>query len=285
MALQIEPALSVGEWTELFTSIGIPADASATYATAFHNEDARKSHLPHISNEELTSTYGVNKGGHRHMIKLYKHTPNPSTSTDSTGSNKIQHQAPQLKAKMTPSEFRLFKSHWEVFKGLVKLTGDRTITASIFSLCCKDHPEVRTSIANQNTNYLNLTEQEFLKMIETMVTERSNPDTYRSKFFALTQSRGESCQQWLDRLQAHIPDCEFEIHCEFDNSDTPRKHNIEKMMIRTKFITGMFNEFIKQDLLTKSKGLGTLADVVNHAMTMEAAAKDMAFYAQTIAHI
>ena len=280
----IEPALSTEEWTELFTSLGIPLANATTYAIKFHEEDARKSHLPHMSNEELTTTYNVNKGGHRHMIKLYKHTSSPSPSTDNNNT-KIQHQAPQLKPKMTPSEFRLFRSHWEVFKGLVRLTGDRNITASIFSLCCKDHPDVRTSIANQNSNYLELIECDFLKMVEDMVTERSNPDTYRSKFFALTQNRGESCQQWLDRLQACVPDCEFEVKCEFDTSDPPKVHNIEKMFIRTKFITGMYNEFIKQDLLTKSKSLKTLSDVVNHAMTMEAAAKDMAFYAQNVAHI
>ena len=115
---------------------------------------------------------------------------------------------------MNLSSFRAFVSHWQVYKQLVGIgsTGIES-AAQIFSLACTDHPDIRQTIADHKPDHLLLSEHEYLEMLRKLLTAQATPETYRNKFFIMTQNAGETCQQWLKRLQEVVPDCEFSIEC------------------------------------------------------------------------
>ena len=91
-------------------------------------------------------------------------------------------------------------------------------------------------------------------MISRLVTARSTPESYRNKFFAMKQNAGEGCQQWLQRLQEVAPDCAFNIPC---NQTEGLFHHFDKYLLRSKFILGLHNPSMKQDLLAKCSELTT----------------------------
>ncbi|MEL6805640.1 MAG: retropepsin-like aspartic protease, partial [Bacteroidota bacterium] len=98
----------------------------------------------------------------------------------------------------------------------------------------------------------------------------------------MVQAQGETCQQWLKRLQEVSPDCEFVIPCTHSSGQF---HKFDDTILRTKFILGMHNAHIKQELLSKSLELPSLNDVFNHATRMEATSLDMEQTASGIAEI
>ena len=161
----------------------------------------------------------------------------------------VRHQPPQLKPKMTPSSFRAFLSHWNVYKQLVGIPSNSIDSAAqIFSLACSEHAEIRRTIADHRPDHLQLSESDYIDMLQNLLTARATPETYRNRLFSMSQNAEESCQQWLKRLQEVSPDCEFSIPC----SEKPSTfHKFDESIIRSKFILGQHNTHIKQDLLTK----------------------------------
>ena len=98
----------------------------------------------------------------------------------------------------------------------------------------------------------------------------------------MTQYPGETCQQWLKRLQEVVPDCEFSIPC---SEKSGVFHKFGENLLRTKFMLGTYDDNIRQVLLTKSSQLVSLDDVFNHATQMEATSRDMVLCQKTIAEV
>ncbi|MEL6802194.1 MAG: DDE-type integrase/transposase/recombinase [Bacteroidota bacterium] len=280
---------SKAEWLEFLTNIGIPDEPAKTYASNFQQEEVSISLLKLISDEELNKTYGVTIGGHRlrlrHSVEQFREQTNADQSTSSTPVVRplVRHQPPQLQENMNPSSFRAFERHWLAYKKLVGLPSNSFDSAAqLFSLTCSENSKIRKMISDHNPNHLNLSEQEYLEMVRNLLTSRASPETYRNKFFHMSQQPGESCQQWLQRLQEISPDCEFSFPC---NQDSNIFHSFDETLIRSKFIMGMTNTEIKKDLLSKCSELLSLNDVYTHARRLEATSRDIHQSTSNIANI
>ena len=273
MALRI---LNESEWKTFLVSIGIPDSFADQYAAKFHEEQIPKSLLKHLSDEELRDDYDIKLKGHRLIIRHAEVSVDmPSTSSQ------VRHKAPQLSPNMNPSAFRAFVSHWRVYKGLVGIRGINT-AAQIFSLACDDHPDIRNTIADYNSEHLSLSEDGYLEMLRKILTAHSTPEAYRNKFFNMAQQSNETCKSWLKRLQAVTPDCEFTLCCDLKEGHI---HKFDDSLLRTKFIMGTHNEQIRHDLLSKSSDLKTLNEVFNHASQMETTSRDVNIHPRTVADI
>ena len=108
--------LNVPEWEHYLSSLGIPSPFAGQYAERFHAEQLPKSHIKHLTGEELRDTFGVKFIGHKLIIQHADDAP--STTTQQPNSSLVRHQAPQLKPSMSPSSFRAFVAHWQVYKKL-----------------------------------------------------------------------------------------------------------------------------------------------------------------------
>ncbi len=271
------------EWTTHLKSIGIPDPFAEQYSVTFSEQQVPISLLKLVSDEDLREEYGITLGGHRLLIRHSTTESNLAPTTSFQSNSMVRHKSPQLKMSMTPSSFRAFVNHWNVFKQLVGISsGDVTASAQLFSLACSDNIEVRRMIADHMPNHLSLGEQDYLSMLQKLLTAQATPETYRNKFFNMVQNQGETCQQWLQRLQEVSPDCDFTIKC---SSNDRVVHNFDDNLLRSKFILGLYNANIKQDLLTRASELPTLGQVVAYATRMEATARDMATIERSIAEV
>ena len=250
MALRI---MNHGEWNLYLQSIGIPESYATQYAAAFDSQQMPRALLKHLSDQELSETYGVKLGGHRMMIK---HGDDIQERAGGSSRSAVRHQAPQLRPTMNPSAFRAFVSHWQVYKKLVGMPSETPDTAAeIFSLTCNDHPEIRQTIADYQPDHLFLSEKDYIEMLRRILTAHATPEAYRNKFFTMTQNPNESCHEWLKRLQEVVPDCDFTLKCDQKDGVV---HRFDDTLLKTKFILGSYNEHIRQDLLTKSVDFTTL---------------------------
>ena len=262
MALRI---MDLDEWNLYLQSIGIPESYATQYAAAFNSQQMPKSLLKHLSDQELSESYGVKLGGHRMMIR---HSDDIQEQAAGSSKSSARHKAPQLRPTMSPSAFRAFVSHWQVYKKLVGLSPSTTdMAAEIFSLTCNDHQEIRQTIADYQPDHLLLSEKDYIEMLRRLLTARATSDAYRSKFFSMSQNPNESCHEWLKRLQEVVPDCDFNLKCNYNEGVI---HRFDDTLLKTKFILGSYNEHIKQDLLTKSAEFSNLSQAFNHASRMEA---------------
>ena len=100
-----------GDWQELLTKIGIPAEPARTYAKTFAEESITKDSLTMIDREVLKEQ-GVTTMGHAlAILKLAKEKPLISDSYTKAPEVKL----PQLHSGMTSQQFRKFRIDWEVF--------------------------------------------------------------------------------------------------------------------------------------------------------------------------
>ena len=277
------------EWVDYLISIGIPEQYAEVYAPKFVEQQTLKKFLKFIPDDKLQEIYGINLDGHRLAIRHSTDEPQapsttPTTSTSNAGARaNVRYHPPQLKPSMTPSSFRAFVEHWTVYKKLVGIPSDTLDSGGqIFTLTCADHPEIRRTIADHKSNHLELGENDYIEMLRKLLTARANPETYRNKLFYMTQNSDETCHQWLKRLKEVAPDCEMTMPCSNKPGDF---HNYGEYILRTKFILGICNTNIKQELLTKSRDLPTLDAVFNHATQMEATLKDLEKVSNTIAEV
>ena len=85
-------------------------------------------------------------------------------------------------------------------------------------------------------------------------------------FHTIKQDNRESIQDFLICLQAASPDCEFNCPgCQYDLSN---------IYICDQFVRCLQNRIVQTDILTNTSQLKTLADVVKHAQSTEAAIQD-----------
>ena len=276
MALRTGSALNKAEWKDHFTNIGIPDEFAEVYAGKFVDQQIHLNVLKLVSDNELQNTFQVKLLGHRLLIQS---SAAEHVTIAPVVRSQVRYHPPQLKPVMNPSAFRSFVHHWNVYKEMV---GIPNTASQLFTLACSDNPEIRLTIADHKSDHLSLSETDYLELLRKLLTSQASHETYRHKFFNMTQNHGETCHQWLKRLKEIVPDCEFTMPC--SNKDGSF-HKYDESLLRTKFILGLYNTHIKQDLLTKSPDLSSLDAVFNHATRMEATSRDMNLSAKTIAEI
>ena len=91
---------------------------------------------------------------------------------------------------------------------------------------CADEA-VQNAIINTHPNFFTTDPDKLLDMVESLVTQRSNPIIYRFAFASMSQDEGKPIQNYLVRLRAIAVDCSFSCPaCEHDLSDIYIKDQI-----------------------------------------------------------
>ena len=265
--------MALEQWTDLLTSIDIPEEDSRTYAAQFISNSITQDDLQDLDKETLIGMKITVLG---HQLKIKRLGKNLSQqkqpmSPDSTSTITSNYKSPSASASaklpnvtpdMTMPQFRKFLIDWDVYTTITKIPASER-TAHLYSACDN---AVQNSLINANPSFLTLQESVALKIIQSLVTERSNPAVHRKAFTSIQQSETESIQDFLVRIQTAATDCEFTCpSCEFD---------LSTLNIRDQFIRGLNNSNIQTDILSKANQLKTLVDTVNHAKAIESALRD-----------
>ena len=147
---------------------------------------------------------------------------------------------------------------WSVYITITRLPKqDRT--THLYSAC---DPTVQHHLITSKP-----VEKGAIDTIKSLVTKYSNPMVHHGMtFHTIKQDNRESIQDFLICLQAASPDCEFNCPgCQYDLSN---------IYICDQFVRCLQNRIVQTDILTNTSQLKTLADVVKHAQSTEAAIQD-----------
>ena len=201
------------------------------------------------------------------ILSILKHskTETPTTTNTRVVPSSIVKppppKLPQLTNGMTLPQFRKFKIDWTVFKNITLLP-DNQITSQLYNAC---EDSVQTSLINTIPNFIELPEEELLKIIESIVTQQSNPTVHRMTFANLSQGTPETIQDYVIRLKSHAVDCEFSC---------PQGHHDLSTYVKDQFIQGLSNHHLQTDILAKANQLKELTQIIHHAEAFEAAVRD-----------
>ena len=163
---------------------------------------------------------------------------------------------------MTHPEFRKFRVDWRVFKTLTAMPTSQ-VAAQVYSNC---DSSVQNAIINSNSDFFSLSEAAIFDLLETIVTERSNPSVHRLAFSGLSQSENEPVKDFVVRLKSAARDCEFV--CPSCNHDLVPAH------VKDQLVRGLHNSALQTDILAKSESLTDLSAIVKHAQSFEVAIHD-----------
>ena len=259
MALQLKDQPS---WEKFFQDARIPKKDSQSYAKIFVTNRMTGDLLPDITKETLKEL-GIEILGD--CLAIIKHAR--TIATKKTNVQPVQIKAPaaklpEIKQDMTLQQFRKFLIDWNVFKQITGIE-ESQIAAQLYS-CCDE--SVQNGLVNTVKDIFTINETELLKLIEQIVTKRSNPTVHHMNFAALMQNQNETIQEYLIRLKSSAPDCEFTCPgCDMD---------LQPSHIKDQLIRGLHNEILQTDILAKASHLKTLEDIIKHAEAFETALRD-----------
>ena len=261
------------DWRQFFTDVSIPNAESEAYAEIFIKNRMTEVSVSELSREILhelgITTVGDALAIMRHA-KEYSKSPPRGTVSTSTFTKPSAIKPPQLVSEMTHPEFRKFKVDWAVYTKTTNLPADQ-IAPHLYSACDSN---VQNSIINTSDDFFNRSEDEIIKMLEKIVTKRSNPTVHRMTFSNIVQSDSESINSYLVRLKSAAKDCEFECpSC---------KHDLSSINVKGQFIRGIRNTTLQTDILAKGDSLKSIEEIVKHSEAFEAALHDQSKFQDSV---
>ena len=249
------------QWREFFPSPGITDDAvKTTYAQAFVTGGITEVTLPHLDKATLTEL-GVNVIGHRLLIMNHIKT---STETAASTKATVNAQLTTLTSDMTQSQYRQFMNDWKAYKQLLHLP-PRQLVPYLYNACDET---VRNTITNSHPDFLDKTEEEALKTIKRIVTQKVNPAVHQKTFTSLMQGDQETIQQFVVRLRSSAVECSYQC----PNPDC--QYDLSEINIRDQLIAGLANSVLQTEILAKADQLQNLDAVITHAEAFETALRD-----------
>ena len=265
MALRTK--LGPDDWIQLLTSIGIPADSAKIHADSFVKEGLTRDSLSMLDRDMLKELGITSMGDALAVLKFAKEQ---STTPLECYTKAPAVKLPQLHSEMTSQQFRKFKIDWEVF---TRMSNMPPTQASIQLYNCADEA-VQNSIINTYPNFFSDKPDRLMDQLESLVTQKSNPMVHRLSFASMTQSLGESIQQFVVRLRGAAQDCDFTCPC--------CNYNLSDFYIKDQLVRGIANDSLQADLLAKASSLRTLEQNISHAEAFEAALRDQSQMAGTL---
>ena len=260
MALHLR---SEPEWNNyLKATVGLREDQATAYSKIFNDNHFTEDSLSELTREYLNEI-GITILGDVLTI-LKKSKPHaPQLVSDSPPVVKPPPpKLPLLTMETTMPQWRKFKFDWTSFKNITQLP-DNQIASQLYNACDET---VQMSLINTAPNVFELSEGDLLHQIESIVTQKSNPMIHRIAFRKLTQGPTESVQDYVVRLKSNAVDCEYTCdRC---------KHDLTTVHVRDQFISGLTNQVLQTDILTKANQLNDLNLVVQHAEAFESALRD-----------
>ena len=122
------------------------------------------------------------------------------------------------------------------------------------------------NLSNTHPKFFTTDPDRLLRMIEVLVTQKSNPMVHQITFASMSQHEDEPIQQYIVRLRGMATDCNFSCpRCEHDISD---------IYIKDQFIKGIANNTLQTNLLAKAGVLKSLDQNVCYAEASELALQD-----------
>ena len=183
-------------WTIFFTDAGIPLPEAEMYAKTFIENRLTEVGLVDLSSEHLTSL-NITVLGDR--LAILRHGKSFSQLVSPTMQNALVEthafkpaaataKLPPVTSDMTHPQFRKFLIDWGVYKKMISLPVIHVPT-HLYSAC---DSEVQNSLINSESDFFNLSENEMLTVIESIVTKSVNPTVHRMNFRNLHQDENES---------------------------------------------------------------------------------------------
>ena len=208
MALQTE-----AQWKEFVNSAGINDDTTSTaYAKLFTDNGFNEQSLAVLDKETLVEI-GIAMIGHR--LALLQCASKRQTVAAQTTTASVTAHLSTLTLEMTRPQYRKFTQDWVVYKQITLLQPSQTV-AHLYNAC---NEEVQTSLINTHPDFLTKDEDAALKVIEEIVTVRSNPAVHRKGFAELIQEENQSVKSYVDYLRSAASDCAFQCPgCQYDLS-------------------------------------------------------------------
>ena len=253
-------------WRAFFISADIPVAEAELYASKMsENRITRPSDL---TKEILKDLEITTIGDILNILRKSKNNDEPQGRAPNN-SFKAKIDPPRIKSEMTKAEYRKLRHDWGVFKSMSQIP-DTQIAAQIYSTC---DSTVQTSIIAYFPNFFEFHEDQILDEIENIVTKSSNPAVHRFTFSNMSQSDGESIQQYIIRLKSAALDCAYACpNCECD---------LSSIHIKDQLIKGLKNSQLQADILAKSTDLKSLEDIIKHAQAHESAIRDQSSLTDT----
>ena len=177
---------------------------------------------------------------------------------------------------MSSLAFRKFCYDWPFFREKFDIPSHKYRT-ELYQCCSK---EVQASIFASDPGFLENTaddtEDSILTVLKGIVTQGTHPLVHRMAFYAITQSTGETCQDFINRLRSAAPDCDYTCHsCKVD---------ISKFQIRDQFVRGLQNPTL-QALLLKSASINpdiTLDKLLHEARAFEQSLREQKYISANV---
>ena len=115
---------------------------------------------------------------------------------------------PELHLEITKQHFRKFEVDWNVFTQMTHLP---TPQYNVQLYSCADS-EVQSAIINTYPDWFKCDASKLIKMLQGIVTQKSNPMVHRMGFGNLSQAETETIQSYVVRLRAKAQDCNFSFN-------------------------------------------------------------------------
>ena len=191
MALRLR---SEPQWTEyLKNTIGLYDDQSAAYSKILNDNHFTEETLSELSKDVLREIGITALGDVLNILKKCK--PRIETVPTASESTPIVKppppKLPTLTMETTMPQWRKFKFDWTSFKNITQLADSQV--ASQLYLACDE--AVQMSLINTCPDVFELSEEDLLKEIEAIVTQKSNPMVHRMAFRKLCQGSSETRDQ------------------------------------------------------------------------------------------
>ena len=255
-------------WKIFFHDSGIPEESCTQYADLFIENRITGNSLSELDKQTLVDI-GITVLGDRLSILKHVKTVSGSNTASMITNPSLSQQSPKISAKlpsalsdMTHPQFRKFRIDWSIYKNITNIATNQ-ISSILYNACSES---VQSSIVNTCADFITLCEEDFLNVIERLVTKRSNPAVHRLNFRSIKQNEHESIQEFEVRLRTAAVDCEYTCpDC---------SHSLSDLNIKDQFISGIYNETLQTDILAKSNQLKSLDAIINHAKSYETAIRD-----------
>ena len=261
MALQSE-----AQWKDFFKTAGITDEtASSTYAKSFKDNAFNEHSLPQLDKDSLVEL-GIMLLGHKLAILqcASKYDTPPAAPPPTITKASVPAQLTTLTLEMNHQQFRKFQQDWVVFKQ-ISHAQPADLTAYLYNAC---NEEVKMAIINTEPDFLKLNEGDALKVLEPIVTVRSNPAVHRKAFGELVQEENQTIKNFVVRLRSVATDCAFQC------PNPVCQHDLSSINIKDQFIRGLNNSVLQAEILAKTNQLKSLEDVIDYAESFETALRD-----------
>ena len=188
LRLRLEP-----EWTEyLKTTIGLAEAQATAYSKLFVTNRLTEEALSELSRDILGEIGITVLGDVLTILKKCKSSATPIATTSNSRPlvKPPPPKLPTLSMETTMPQWRKFNFDWTSFKNITQLP-DNQIASQLYNTCDET---VQMSLINTCPNVFELSEENLLEEIESIVTQKSNPTVHRMTFRKLLQGPSESIQ-------------------------------------------------------------------------------------------